>query len=42
MYEGIITEDDPLNMKVSVTGVTKDSRKETLQAAYGNISPEKR
>ena len=25
MYEGIITEDDPHNMKVSVTGVTKDA-----------------
>jgi 16S rRNA (uracil1498-N3)-methyltransferase len=27
LYEGIITEDDPLNMKVSVTGVTKDAGK---------------
>ena len=27
MYEGIITEDDPHNMKVSVTGVTKDAGK---------------
>ncbi|MFZ0471681.1 MAG: 16S rRNA (uracil(1498)-N(3))-methyltransferase [Bacteroidales bacterium] len=24
LYEGIITEDDPHNMKVSVTGITKD------------------
>ena len=27
LYEGIITEDDPHNMKVSVTGVTKDAGK---------------
>jgi 16S rRNA (uracil1498-N3)-methyltransferase len=27
MYEGIITEDDPLNMEVSVTGVIKDAGK---------------
>jgi len=27
MYEGVITEDDPLEMKVSVTGVTKDAGK---------------
>jgi 16S rRNA (uracil1498-N3)-methyltransferase len=27
IYEGIITEDDPYNMKVSVTGVTKDAGK---------------
>jgi 16S rRNA (uracil1498-N3)-methyltransferase len=27
MYEGIITEDDPLNMEVSVTGVTKNAGK---------------
>ncbi len=27
LYEGIITEADPLNMKVSVTGVTKDAGK---------------
>lgn len=38
MYEGIITDDDPLNMKVSVTGVTKDTGKR-LYRLHVAISP---
>ncbi len=38
LYEGIITEDDPLNMKVSVTGVIKDAGKR-LYRLHVAISP---
>ena len=38
MYEGIITEDDPHNMKVKVTGVTKDAGKK-IYRLHMAISP---
>jgi len=38
IYEGIITEDDPLNMKASVTGVKKDAGKR-LYRLHVAISP---